>query len=85
MNANSKDAADGVASLLRRCSNDGVHWDFEHIRNLNAVAKHSRHPHRKTRRNGKHLVVSPEDYLERWVNILERNIRALVKQVRKTS
>lgn len=81
----SKNAADGVASLLRRCSNDGVHWDFEHIRNLNAVAKHSRHPHRQTRRNGKHMLVSPEDYLERWVNILERNIRALVKQVRKTS
>ncbi|MBQ0745875.1 MAG: hypothetical protein KBT82_12845 [Marinobacter sp.] len=81
----SKNAADGVASLLRRCSNDGVHWDFEHIRSLNAVAKHSRHPHRQTRRNGRHMVVSPEDYLERWVNILERNIRALVKQVRKTS
>jgi hypothetical protein len=79
----SKDAADGVNSALRRCSNDGVHWDFEYIRSLNAAAKNSRHPHRQTRRNGKPAVVSPEEYLERWVNILERNIRGLVKQVRK--
>lgn len=82
----SKDAADGVHSLLRRCSNDGVHWDFEYIRSLNAAAKNSRHPHRQTRKNGKHTVVGPEEYLERWVNILERNIRALVKErVRKIS
>lgn len=80
----SKDAADGVNSALRRCSNDGVHWDFEYIRSLNAAAKNSRHPHRQTRRNGKPAVVSPEEYLERWVNILERNIKGLVKQVRKT-
>jgi hypothetical protein len=61
----SENGGDGVRSLLRRCSNDGVHWDFEYIRSLNAAARSSRHPHRQTRRNGKHVVVSPEDYLAR--------------------
>ena len=76
----SKNAVDGVDSVLRRCSDAGVHWDFEYIRGLNAVAKSSRHPHRQTRKNGKHTMVGPEEYLERWSNILERNIRTLVKQ-----
>jgi len=76
----SENAVDGVKSLLRRCSNDGVHWDFEYIRSLNAAVKSSRHPRRETRKGGKRIVVSPEEYQQRWVDILERDIKALVKK-----
>ncbi|MEH6562094.1 MAG: Tn7-like element transposition protein TnsE, partial [Marinobacter sp.] len=79
----SKDATEGVKSLLQRCSTMGLYWDLDYIKRLNAVPRTCAHPHRVTKSGGESVAVSPEQYQRRWVNILERHIKALVKEVKR--
>ncbi len=81
----SKDASEGVKSLLQRCSTMGLYWDLEFIRGLNAAPKTCVHPRRVTKKGGKSVAVTPEQFQTRWVNILERNIKALVREVERAS
>jgi hypothetical protein len=62
----------------------GLYWDLDYIRSLNAAPKTCIHPHRVTKRKGKAVAVSPETYQDRWVDILERNIKALVRDIKRS-
>lgn len=79
----SKDANEGIKSVLQRCSTMGLYWDLDYIRRLNAAPRTCAHPHRVTKKGGKSVAVSRELYQMRWVTILERNIKALVKEVKR--
>ncbi len=80
----SEDASEGVKLVLQRCSTMGLYWDLDYIRSLNAAPKTCIHPHRVTKREGESVAVSPETYQDRWVDILERNIKALVRDIKRS-
>jgi len=80
----SEHANEGIKLVLQRCSTMGLYWDLDYIRSLNAAPKTCVHPHRMTKRGGKSVAVSPETYQDRWVNILERNIKALVRDIERS-
>jgi hypothetical protein len=79
----SKDATEGVKLVLQSCSTMGLYWDLDYIKRFNAAPKTCGHPHRVTKKDGKSVAVSPEKYQSRWVIILERSIKALVKEVKR--
>lgn len=80
----SEDATEGTKSVLQQCSTAGLSWDISNDKLQNAIRRTCNHPRRFTKKEKKSVAVSPEQYRERWVSILERHIKLLVKDIKRT-
>lgn len=86
-----------VYLFLQSCSDEGVHWKTSRIRAFSAAWKISAHPPRRDKKrhtpkvtelagqkvesDGKRDLVDPETYQKRWILMLQKATKAVVREV----
>lgn len=78
-----EDAREGIRNVMQSCSDDGVRWNKEVIKDHCNVFVLCKHPHRITHGNEEAQLRTPEEYHQAWVSILEKKAEQVFKEFKE--